>query len=299
MLIGFLTYDGDFHETHQDDLAINALKNKGFQAMRVIWNDPKKEWKKCNVIVVSSVWDYHLKVSQFLEVLKEIDSENIILFNSYETIEWNSDKHYLLDIKEKGFSIIDTQFLKKENLRETLFSLKEEEYVLKPTVSASATHTLRFKNEIDEISKTIEYCEKNANDVNEWMLQPFASEVVKDAEYSYIFLNSKFSHCVQKKPKVGSFLTSPLHTDYIKGIESTSVLLKQAQEIIDVFAKDCFHVRLDVIHRNGNLCIMELELIEPYLFPNECLKGNFDEVYVTSLLQRTKNEKRIAFRGVS
>lgn len=119
------------------------------------------------------------------------------------------------------------------------------------------------------------------------MIQPFAKEVVEDGEYSYIFLNAKFSHCVCKKPQKGNFLTSPLHTQDYRKYKPTENELEQAQTIISTFARDSFHARLDVIHRNGKLTVMELELIEPFLFPEQS-SGNFADNYAKALIERMK-----------
>jgi hypothetical protein len=67
-------------------------------------------------------------------------------------------------------------------------------------------------------------------------------------------------------------------------------MLEQAQKIIDVFAKDDVVTRLDGIHRGNQFIVMEIEKIEPYLYPN--LTENFGEKYAAALIAKLGWENR-------
>ena len=43
-------------------------------------------------------------------------------------------------------------------------------------------------------------------------------------------------------------------------------MLQTATHIVEQFANDCLYARVDGVELNGELVLMELELIEPFLF---------------------------------
>lgn len=160
--VGFLTFHGTSQEEDFQDRSnmksFELISENKYKAIHVVWDGKENKWKDCKFIVVSSVWDYHERVDEFLLKLKEIHEHGVVLFNSYETVKWNSNKHYLSDLKQKGFGIIDTIFAKKDEFQKVVSELTEKDYVCKPVVSAAAFHTTRFQNEPKQISDLIEYC---------------------------------------------------------------------------------------------------------------------------------------------
>ena len=63
--------------------------------------------------------------------------------------------------------------------------------------------------------------------------------------------------------------------------EVPSSLVEQAQRYVDKFADGCLYARVDGIVSNGNFILMELELIEPFLFLSE--KDDSFQNYYSSL----------------
>ncbi len=123
----------------------------------------------------------------------------------------------------------------------------------------------------------------NNLDIDEWMLQPFVSEI-DEGEHSFIFIGKQYSHCVKKMPKPGSFLAGA-NSGAINSAETPSpLMLEQAQKIINVFGETSLFTRLDVIYRNDKLVVMEIEMIEPYFY-SKFTKG-FGDKFASELLRR-------------
>ena len=59
------------------------------------------------------------------------------------------------------------------------------------------------------------------------------------------------------------------------------MLIAEAQKYIDQFAKDTLYARVDGVWSNGRFELMELELIEPYLFffTNNLSLNNYYEAF--------------------
>ena len=100
----------------------------------------------------------------------------------------------------------------------------------------------------------------------DFMLQPFIREVAEVGEYSYLFFNGKFSHAVLKSAKSGEFRVQHFFGGQIHTIDPSLIELVYIQKIIDEFAADTLYARVDGVWIKGVFYLMELELIEPYLF---------------------------------
>jgi hypothetical protein len=85
-------------------------------------------------------------------------------------------------------------------------------------------------------------------------------------EYSLIFFNGVFSHAVLKSPAVDDFRVQHYYGGTIQEITPDSKMLGSAQALVASFAKDSLYARVDGVLIDGVFHLMELELIEPYLF---------------------------------
>jgi glutathione synthase/RimK-type ligase-like ATP-grasp enzyme len=138
-----------------------------------------------------------------------------------------------------------------------------EQIVLKPTVSGGAKNTLKIQKK-NWKAKWPQIETLLASE--DFMLQPFIKEVAEVGEYSYLFFNGKFSHAVLKSPKSGEFRVQHFFGGKIHTIDPTLIELVYIQKIIDEFASDTLYARVDGVWIKGDFYLMELELIEPYLF---------------------------------
>lgn len=279
--IGILTCTG-LEEYKKADHALIALWNaQKVPAEQVIWNQPTKDWKQYRAIIVLSTWDYFRgNLKKFLKVLQEIHSAGVPLFNSLETIEWNCTKNYLKELREKGISIIETIWLSKSDLPNIAKLAKEKkwkEYILKPTVSAGGFSTHRIK-EGDAFDAIIDKCKDIDSD---WMLQPFMEEIIKQGEWSFIFIGGEYSHAVLKKPTAGNFLVQPFNGGWIDNKLPEPWMIAQAHDIVKATKQDTLCARIDAIYQGTKCLVMEIEMIEPDLYSQynkECIGKLFSTI---------------------
>lgn len=244
---------------------LNFLLNKGLSIERVIWNDPLIDWKNYNLAILKSPWDYTEHISEFKQWLDHLESLGLKLLNPFDKVRWNVDKHYLKEIADAGLPIISSLFIEKGsrlNLTELLSSLNTKKLIIKPCISAGARHTYILTEE-----NFTDYQEQINNLLKEESLiaQPFMEEITK-GEWSFLFFNGVYSHCLLKTPKNGDFRVQHYYGGSVKAEQTVDKHILSAKAYVDKFAEGCLYARVDGLIVNDELHLMELELIEPYLF---------------------------------
>jgi hypothetical protein len=126
-----------------------------------------------------------------------------------------------------------------------------------------------------------------------FLIQPFIREVSEVGEYSLIFFNQSFSHAVLKTPASSDFRVQHYYGGTIQEIHPDSDLLKSAQNLIDRFGNQTLYGRVDGVLIDGVFHLMELELIEPYLFLGLSEKAipNYKEAIKSRLLVGSKRQE--------
>ncbi len=252
----------------EDSELLFFLQQKGLQIDAVVWNDETINWENYDIILIKSPWDYHEKISLFYAWLENIKSLGLKMLNPIEIIKWNSNKRYLDDIFKAGLPVIPSLYLNKGTkilADDTLFKqLNAEKIVVKPCISAGANNTFvldetTIVHQSDAINLLLSQ--------DEYMVQPFIKEV-SDGEWSFIFFNGQYSHCTLKVPKQGDFRVQHHHGGSIFYPDPKSKYIQQAEKYIQEFAKGTLYARVDGILIDDTLFLMEIELIEPYLFLN-------------------------------
>lgn len=189
---------------YEDFLVKEALQTENLKVIRLAWDDPDFDWKTTKAILFRTTWDYFSRFPEFSKWLTKVSKETILL-NSEKLIRWNIDKHYLLNLKEKGIHITESYFIEKgtkTTLTELHNQLKWQETVLKPCVSGSARHTykLNVENFSDYEAIFSQLIQQAA-----MILQPFQHNIVTQGEISLMIFNGNYSHAVLKQAKTGDF----------------------------------------------------------------------------------------------
>lgn len=269
MKCAFLTLEerGDFYI--YDHLAFEPLAELGWQVVEIPWNRPGVNWREYDAVVIRSTWDYQNSPDEFLETLARIESQTR-LFNSLEICRWNLNKKYLAELENKGVPIVPTRWLSQ--LQETdipaLFSKMEtSKLVVKPLVSANADDTYVLEQDKPSTwQRAIQvFAEK------EGMAQAFISSILKEGEYSLFYFGGEYSHAIVKKPAEGDFRVQEEHGGIISPIQATDDLLNAASKVIAAIGQTLLYARVDLVRlENGQPVLIEVELIEPSLYFEQC-----------------------------
>ncbi len=252
---------------NEDEMIQKLFSDKGHEPHFIVWDDPKANWAGFDCILIKSTWDYFVdKIELFYNWLNKIESLGIPVLNSPEKIKWNSNKHYLKEMEKGGIIIVPTEILIKGSKIEGIdyFKLFDcNEIVIKPCVSGGAMNTIRVNRET---------LPENITTINEWLskedylIQPLQKEILDEGEWSFVFFNGKFSHHLLKSAKKGEFRIQHFFGGKISVPKCPNHLLAQAQKIANQYAKNCLYARVDGTAHLDTFRLMELEIIEPYLF---------------------------------
>jgi hypothetical protein len=247
------------------------LKRHQIVASPAIWNDPKINWNNFDLIIIRSCWDYHLYPKEFTSWLHYIKQIKTPILNSIDTVLWNLNKTYLLELENKGVVIPKTVWVDSttdQELHDILYHNHLDEVVIKPTIAASAYGAWRtnLKRATVEQERFRQEVEKDKNKV---IIQKFLSEVCLEGEWSLIFFNSEFSHAVIKNPKIGDYRVQRGYGGVNTKAAPPKVVLDTAKHILNLCGKDSLYARVDGVLVDGIFVLMELEMIEPCLFLEE------------------------------
>lgn len=262
----FSTGAYDNNTIDEDKILSGILTKMGLSHEIQVWSDPAVDWSRFGLFLLKSPWDYFDYYAEFLIWMDKIQKLGIPVLNDLETVRWNSSKEYLLEIEAKGFPTIAGLILRKggsPNLAEIREKVKSDTIVIKPLVSGGAKNTLKIP-----VKDWADYEEKVAQLLKEedFLAQPFVPEVAEVGEYSLIFFNRKFSHAVLKTPAKSDFRVQHYFGGTIQEIQPSSAMLDSCQKLIDTFGPETLYGRVDGVEIDGVFHLMELELIEPYLF---------------------------------
>ena len=250
----------------EDELIRVALENEELTAIRLSWDDPNFDWSTTPFVLFRSTWDYFNRFEEFSNWLNTISKQTQII-NPEEIIRWNIDKHYLIDLEQKGVHCVPTVFLEKGTTA-TLKKLYEQhnfnETVLKPAVSGTARHTYKLNTDNLANHETIlkELIAKEA-----MLLQPFQYDIVEKGEVSLVIIDGHYTHAVLKVAKSGDFRVQDDFGGTVHDYNPTQEEIAFAEKTIKACSPMPLYARVDILTDNdGKLALVELELVEPELW---------------------------------
>jgi hypothetical protein len=243
------------------DVLRPAFLDRELDIVEVCWDDEQADWSEFAGAIIGTTWDYWDRASLFLDTLERIESQTR-LFNCASTVRWNSHKGYLRDLATDGAKLIPTIWIEAPSadaIGEAFDVLDCDDMVVKRQVGAGATGQFRLKrgDAIPEMPFPM-------------MAQPFFPSIQTEGEMSLIFIDGKFSHALIKKAKEGDYRIQSNYGGYEEAIEPSSDDLLAAEKVVGSVSPMPLYARVDMLRSESDeLYLMELELIEPYLFPVE------------------------------
>lgn len=255
--------------TPDDQRVVEAGISLGLTIQPAIWNDPTVAWENFDAVVIRSCWDYHHHPEAFLAWIAALESASIPLWNPPAVVRWNSNKRYLLDLPTWNIPTVPTLYVSPhENIKLTpLIAMQGwSDVIVKPAISASAFNTWRINSATDPANEA-RFAAQHAQAAT--LVQPYMPEI-EAGEWSLVYFNGSYSHAALKRPQAGDFRVqgafggkSLPHPPPDSLIQQGATIIEQVQSQLE---EEFLYIRVDGIVREGELVIMELELIEPGLF---------------------------------
>lgn len=244
------------------------LADQGIDSEPVIWTDPPSSWVDYDAVLFRSCWDYPSDVPRFRGLLDELADAPVAVHNPLDVIRWNLDKRYLLDLQEAGVRVPATATVRRGSEKTLEAVLRERDWevaVVKPAVGAMSrrvwrTSAVRASDHEDRFASLLA-----DQDV---LVQAFVPQIA-DGERSAVFFGGEFSHAWNSLPEpddVTSF--DGIDAGYTPADsvrDQAAAALASARDVLGVEPNALPYGRVDYVERDGEIVLLELELIEPFL----------------------------------
>ena len=264
--VAFLTMHDPAGFVIDDELTVLPLARRGIHVETIPWDRAGVDWRRYELVVIRSTWDYQHGPQEFLRVLETIEKLGVRLENGSEIVCWNMQKTYLRDLAARGIEIVPTfwrEGLRRGELVRLFDELRSREGVIKPVTSANAQGAWRLDaDRARSLAPEIEAYFAG----RPLMMQPFERGIVEEGEYSMVYLNGAYSHGILKTPKRGDFRVQEEHGSEIRLIEPEPALLAAADAAVAAVGQKLLYARADLVRSGEVFRVMELELVEPSMY---------------------------------
>lgn len=269
----------------EDKLIANKIIKNGRVAKICTLNNIVKTATAKDIVILKSIWGYHLVIEEFLRQLKVLERKNIALVNSYKFVYWNIDKKKYISDSSNDITFVPTRFLDKDLIQDSDYvysllntfkkDLKHNNLVIKPAISASGYNTYLIDVSNKKALGSLVHRLSNFN--CDYLVQPFF-ESICDGEISIISISGELLYGVKRFPGV---IGEKKDTEYLDLSKVPVRAIRQAKDALSWmktrFGEYPIILRIDLIKTlDGDYNILELELIDPDLFFRKIPKGVSD-----------------------
>jgi len=255
--------EDSFERDEEMGKLVPAFAAEGMEVSLLPWREAAAQAENYDAMLPLLVWDYYEGNEKAFTAEMAKVAAKTKLFNKFKTLRWNSNKSYLDELEHQGASVIPTLMVDRVTETGVARAFKELEtdtLVIKPQVGGGAWRQVLYKQG-DPFPSRDELPPEGA------MIQAFLPSVVEEGEYSFLYFGGTFSHALIKRPKKGDYRIQSLYG----GTEETYSPSKQertsARSVLNALTFTPLYARVDLLRgRDGKLKLIELEMLEPYLY---------------------------------
>jgi hypothetical protein len=257
------TQRGDaFEHTRTWEVLEPAFADVGLTLETLVWDGPSAGVEAYDAYLIGTPWDYWRKRDAFVGALEGFARRGVLL-NPLPMVRWNLDKGYLRELAEAGVPGIPTVWLDAPDAASILRSfdvLETDDLVLKRRVGAGAFGQVRLHR--GDPLPPFEHA---------MLAQAFLPSIVERGETSLVYIDGSYSHAVRKIPAAGDYRIQSLYGGqdlHHDPTDAERAVARAALEAIRMRGWDPpVYARVDLVQREGRPVVIEVELVEPYLYP--------------------------------
>ena len=274
MVPGQVDTRGDLFELELQLAAlVPACAQRGVALELCVWDEPdtarRVEAGAFAAVVVGTAWDYHARSEEFLATMDRFGARVPVL-NPPKLLRWSAHKSYLRSLAAAGVRVVPTVWADRVDLatlRDAAAVLGSDRLVAKPIVGAGADRQVRW--DVATPLPPAAQCPPGAA-----LVQPFVPAIQTEGELSFLYFGGTFSHALRKRPRGGDYRVqsiyggteAPYHPTDAECAATAAVLAAVPGCTPDAL----LYARVDLVRAaDGGLMLMELELVEPYLYPEQ------------------------------
>lgn len=231
------------------------------------WRAPLAELAQFDLAILGTPWDYTEAKDEFLARLGELEAAGVVVCNPLAVVRWNSDKLYLRELERRGAVTIPTLWPERVGPEDVLAAFDHfasNRVVVKRRVGAGAIGQDSFTR--DNPPPADWSLEQPA------MIQPFLPAIQREGELSFIFVDGALSHTLLKQATGGDYRIQSLYGGTETPLDPSPDDRAAAEAIMALlpFDQSPLYARIDMVRLDdGRLAVIEAELIEPYLYPEQ------------------------------
>jgi glutathione synthase/RimK-type ligase-like ATP-grasp enzyme len=236
------------------------LAEQGWQLVPCAWNEPLPDG--VHRALIGTAWDYWERAEAFLHTVGEL---GVPVDNPAAMVRWNAHKAYLRQLAEAGVPSIPTRWLDRADepaIRRAFDELGTDDLVVKRQVGAGAyqQHRLARGDAVPAMGEPM-------------MAQPFLPSITTEGEVSLVYVDGELSHGVRKRPAAGDYRIQSLYGGSEESHDATdeeqAVARSALAAVAQRFGQAPLYARVDLVRHEGTARLIELELVEPYLYPEQ------------------------------
>ena len=257
-------------DAFEHDAMVAALRPPfavaGLALVEIDWRAPLDDFDGMALALIGTPWDYQDFPAEFLAKLEALEARAIPVANPPAVVRWNFDKGYLRDLAEAGAPTVPTLWHDDPGTADILAAMNQfstGNVVIKRQIGAGALGQHRFT--VDDLPPEDWHMGHPA------MIQPFLPAIVAEGEVSLIFIDGSFSHAVRKRAADGDYRIQSLFGGREEDWSPNKTELGQAEAVLAALPFPApLYARIDMVRLpSDELAVMEAEMIEPYLYPEQ------------------------------
>ena len=252
-----------FELVEQMGKLVPAFAEAGMELQQIRWREIADRADEFDAILPLMVWDYFEgNEDAFLSAIA-VAEQNTPVFNDFDVLKWNADKAYLDDLENRGAPTIQTvsvDRITQSAVARAFDALETNIVVIKPRIGGGAWRQVLYK-------QGDPFPDADALPPEGALIQAFLPSVKEEGEYSFLYFGGRYSHAVQKTPKKGDYRIQSSYGGKEATYEPSRTERNTARAVLDTLDEIPLYARVDLIRdRDDGLKLIELELIEPYLY---------------------------------
>ena len=243
---------------------LQALRSLGVEVGHRIWAEtPIETFLAADLVLPLCCWDYHADPKRFAAWVDALDQHGARLVNDADVLRWNLRKTYLLEMAADGLAVPKTFHLPMTNAGAIEACMRREGWnsaILKPVSGQSGygVQKLDLGNRPDWVLDGL--------GGGEALLQAFQFDIGTLGETTLTFIDGVFSHAIRRRLKPGEWRANLQFGATPEAFDPNPETIEEARGYLGSAPRLPVYARVDGLARVDGFMLMELELIEPYLY---------------------------------
>ncbi len=258
------TCDAFDHPTPSLDVLLKVIREKGVRAEHRTWrHTPVKDFAVADLVLPICFWDHHGALQHFLRWVDAVEAAGGRLINTPEILRWNFRKTYLLDVIQAGLPVPPTVYIEDIDTYQVESVMRAESWdtvVIKP-VSGQDGHDIVKLSLEERVHWPDLYVPQQ-----EALVQVFQPDIIEFGETTLTFFEGEFSHAVRRNLRAGEWRANRQFGAQVEAVTVSQEMINEATRYLDVVPGHPVYARVDGIVSPHGFMLMELELIDPYLY---------------------------------